>query len=222
MNKLTKEEKRILKKDIGLLLKKASVNTNSLDFVKVEFDDDNFELIGCGCSSGVFRHKRFRNVAVKVYSPEHRKEARLETLAYKRVSDLDCFPKLYMYGKDFLAIEFIEGRSLYDCIIEGIEIPDGAVEKVDKAILQAKARGLVPSDVHFKNIVLNGDKVTMIDLSDYLTAKHVTRWERLKFFYKTVYRPFLKGVRIPKPVVDLFRKLFKRIEKYVLKLLAKS
>lgn len=128
------------------------------------------------------------------------------------VRGLPYFPKLYMYGTNFLAIEFIEGKSLYDCLIEGIEIPDEIIGQVDEAILLAKERGLLPSDIHFKNVILIKDGVRLVDLSDYLKAEHVSRWYRLKFFYKTVYKPLLKGTRIPKKVVDFARKLFKLVE----------
>jgi len=208
-----KKLRKQLKKETTRLVKKSTVKANGLDFVTVDFEDDNFTLIGCGCSSAVFRSKKFPDVAVKVYSPEYRDEVFLETLAYKKVRDLKYFPRLHFYGRYFLAIDYIEGKSLYDCLIEGIEIPDDIVRQVDEAINLAKGRGLVPSDVHFKNIILNGDMISLIDLSDYLSAKHVTRWDRLKFFYKTVYKPMLKGIRVPKKLVDFFRKAYKYVEK---------
>lgn len=208
-----KKLKRKLRKEIINLQRNVLVNTNGLDFVTVEGEDMNFELIGCGCSSAVFRSKRQPEVAVKIYSPEHVKEVFSEVMAYKKVKGIPCFPRLYLYGVKYLAIEFIEGKSLYDCLIQGIEIPEHIITQVDEAIAIAKARGLVPSDVHFKNIILNGDKVTLIDLSDYMAARHISRWERLKFFYKTVYRYFLRGYKIPKRLIDFGRKTYKLFER---------
>lgn len=208
-----KKLKRKLRKEIVNLQRNTLVRTNGLDFVTVEGKDANFELIGCGCSSAVFRSKRQPWVAVKVYSPKHIKEVFFEVMAYKKVKGISCFPRLYLYGIDYLAIEYIAGTSLYDCLIQGIEIPEHIITQVDDAIAVAKVRGLVPSDVHFKNIILNGDRVTLIDLSDYMVARHVTRWERLKFFYKTLYRYFLRGYKIPKWLLDFGRKTYKLVER---------
>lgn len=218
MNSSQKKMKKKLKREIADLLRKTKVSSNGLDFVNVKSDSTTYELIGCGCSSAVFRSKNYPHVAVKVYSPEQRQEVFLEVVAYKKLQDVSCFPKLYLYGRNFLAIEYIEGKSLYDCLIEGIDIPEYLITQVDEAISIAKERGLVPSDVHFKNIIVNEDRVTLIDLSDYMSAKYVTRWERLKFFYKTVYRPLLRGSRVPKPVVDISRKVYKYLEGLLSKL----
>lgn len=209
MSGLKKWEKKKLKKQISSLIAGTSVRSNRLDFVDVRSDNKKFDLIGCGCSSAVFRSADFPGVAVKVYSPSHKDEVLEETIAYKKVVGLKYFPKLYLYGSNFLAIEFIEGRSLYDCLIEGVEIPDEVIRQVDEAIALARGRGLAPSDIHFKNVILTKDEIKLVDLSDYLAAEHVSRWDRLKFFYKTVYKPLLKGMRIPKKVVDFWRKFFK-------------
>jgi len=109
--------KKQLRKEIANLLSNTSVKANGLDFVTVEGKNINFKLIGCGCTSAVFRSEHL-------------------------------------------------------------------ITQVDDAIAAAKTRGLVPSDVHFKNNILNGNQVTLIDLSDYMSAKHTSRWERLKFFYQ--------------------------------------
>lgn len=210
-----KKFKKQLRKEIAGLKKTTRVRSNGLDFVTVDGADENFELVGCGCSSAVFRAKNQPQIAVKVYAPDYAKEAFLEVMAYKKAKGLPCFPRLYLYGSNYLAIEYIEGISLYDCLIQGIEIPEHLITEVDEAIVQAKGRGLVPSDVHFKNIILNGDRITLIDLSDYLSAKHISRWERLKFFYKTLYRPLLKGWKIPKKLVDITRKTYKLFERFI-------
>lgn len=213
MESSNKKLKKQLRKEIAGLQRNTSVRTNGLDFVTVEGEDKNFELIGCGCSSAVFRSKSQPWIAVKVYSPEHVKEVLLEVMAYKKVKGVPCFPRLYLYGINYLAIEYIEGISLYDCLIQGIEIPEHIITQVDDAIAIAKARKLVPSDVHFKNIILHGDRVTLIDLSDYMSAKHISRWDRLKFFYKTVYRHFLRGYKVPKRLLDFSRKTYKLLER---------
>lgn len=209
MSGLKEWETKKLKKQISSLVSGTSVQSNKLDFVDVKSDNQNFTLIGCGCSSAVFRSVSFPGVAVKVYSPTHKDEVLEETIAYKKVKGLKNFPRLYLYGSNFLAIEFIEGKSLYECLIEGIEIPDKVIRQVDEAIELARDRGLMPSDIHFKNVILTNDGIKLVDLSDYLAAEHVSRWDRLKFFYKTVYKPLLKGMRIPKKVVDFWRKCFK-------------
>lgn len=209
-----KKHKKQLRKEVAGLLKNIRVRSNGLDFVTVGGEDENFELVGCGCSSAVFRSKNQPEIAVKIYSPGYVQEAFMEVMAYKKIKGIPCFPRLYLYGRNYLAIEYIEGTSLYDCLIQGIEIPEHLITQVDGAIAQAKARGLAPSDVHFKNIILNGDRITLIDLSDYLSAKHISRWERLKFFYKTLYRPLLKGYKIPKWLIDVSRKTYKLLERF--------
>lgn len=208
-----KRFKKQIRKEILRLIENTTVKSQGLDFVNVTYNDAGFTLVGTGCSSAVFRSKKFPGLAVKVYSPEFRKEVFDETIAYKRLRGISFFPQLYLYGRDFLAIEYVEGKSLYDRIIEGIEITDEVIEDVDKAISLAKERGLTPSDVHFKNIIVNDNNhIKLIDLSDYLRAKYISRWDRLKFFYKAVYKPLLKGVRIPRVFVDIFRKISKFIE----------
>ncbi len=212
---LEKHQKKALRKDIEKLVEQAVIKADGFDFVQVSYTDEKFQLIGCGCSSAVFRSKQFPFVAVKIYSHEFRKQLFNEIMAYKKTKGLKWFPRLFFYGKGYLAIDFIEGKSLYEHLIEGLEINEDVLQQVDEAIEAAKNRGLRPSDVHFKNVLVNAGRVSLVDLSDYLTAVYVNRWSRQKFFYKTIYKPFFRKVRIPKKVVDVFRKIFKIIEIFI-------
>jgi predicted Ser/Thr protein kinase len=215
MEYLEKHEKKALKKDIENLIDEAVIKPDGLDFVQVSFEDEKFQLIGCGCSSAVFRSKQFPFVAVKIYSREFREQLFNEVMAYKKIKGLKWFPRLFFYGKGYLAIDYIEGKSLYEHLIEGLEIKEDILQQVDEAIEAAKNRGLKPSDVHFKNVLVSDGRVMLVDLSDYLTAVYVNRWSRQKFFYRTIYKPFFRKVKIPKKVVDFFRKNFKIIENFI-------
>lgn len=59
MSELEMWVKKKLKKQISALLESTTVISKSLDFVDVQSQDENFSLIGCGCSSAVFRSKDF-------------------------------------------------------------------------------------------------------------------------------------------------------------------
>jgi tRNA A-37 threonylcarbamoyl transferase component Bud32 len=87
---------------------------------------------------------------------------------------------MYEYGSNYIVLDYVNGKTLYECLIEGIKIPEQAIIEVDNAIQLAKGKGLNPSDIHLKNIILTNAGIKVIDVARFLQEKECKQWEDLK------------------------------------------
>lgn len=148
----------------------------------------DLELHGIGRSAAVFRIKDTRLV-IKVFFPDYIHIASEEAVIYRTLEGLPQFPHLYEVGPTYIVIDYIEGKTLFECLTTGIWIDSAYIEQVDEALIQARQLGLTPSDVHLRNIILTPQgRIFLIDLARFRQGQHVDhQWEDLKRMYR-LYR----------------------------------
>ncbi|TCI26309.1 protein kinase family protein [Exiguobacterium sp. SH3S2] len=148
----------------------------------------DLELHGIGRSAAVFRVKDTRLV-IKVFFPGYTQIAAEEAVIYRTLEGLPQFPHLYEVGPNYIVIDYIEGKTLFECLTEGIWIDAAYIEQVDEALIKARQLGLTPSDVHLRNIILSPQgRIYLIDLARFRQGQHIDhQWEDLKRMYR-LYR----------------------------------
>jgi len=135
-------------------LSKVNVSSNGENEpVTVMGNSDKFQCIGVGTDAAVFRFVDEPHYAFKVFSLDKIGKIEIEKEVYLKLGDSGYFPICYGSGLNFLVISFEEGITLYDCLLEGIHIPEQVIEDVDHARKHALDRGLNPRDIHLKNIL---------------------------------------------------------------------
>ncbi|STO06894.1 serine/threonine protein kinase [Exiguobacterium aurantiacum] len=149
---------------------------------------ESLELHGIGRSAAVFRINGTRLV-IKVFFPGFTHIAAEEAVVYETLEPLPQFPRLYEVGPNYIVIDYIEGKTLFECLTEGIWIDAAYVDDVDAALSAARRRGLTPSDVHLRNIILSSDgRIFLIDLARFRQGQQIDhQWEDLKRMYR-IYR----------------------------------
>lgn len=155
---------------------------------RVTASHPDLELHGIGRSAAVFRIKNTRLV-IKVFFPDYIYIAAEEAVIYQTLEGLPQFPRLFEVGPNYIVIDYIEGKTLFECLIEGIWIDPAYIKQVDEALIKARQLGLTPSDVHLRNIILTPDgRIYLIDLARFRQGQHVDhQWEDLKRMYR-LYR----------------------------------
>ncbi|MBL0388509.1 serine/threonine protein kinase [Tumebacillus sp. ITR2] len=201
------EDIRVLAADVRV----RSVNPR--DPVHVRTHPDSWRCVGVGNSAAVFQPKDHPELAIKIYAPEFEDVCATEAGIYEQLGDNEFFPRYYGRGEGFLVIEYRPGKNLYDCLVQGVEIPEQAIHDVDTAIAYAQSRGLNPSDIHVKNVLVHNGRGHLVDVSDYRELGDCKRWPDLKSayydYYRNLYRP---GLTVPSWVLETIRKWYKSPE----------
>lgn len=169
----------------------------------------DLELHGIGRSAAVFRIKDTRLV-IKVFFPDYTHIAAEEAVIYRTLEGLPQFPRLYEAGVNYIVIDYIEGKTLFECLTEGIWIDASYIQQVDAALIAARSLGLTPSDVHLRNLILTPEgRIYLIDLARFRQGQHVDhQWEDLKRmyrFYRLRFMPKRYSERLLNGVAYLYR-----------------
>lgn len=156
--------------------------------MRVTAHHQDLELHGIGRSAAVFKIKDTQLV-IKVFFPNYIHIATEEAVIYDALEGLEHFPRLYEVGFNYIVIDYIEGKTLFECLTEGIWIDSAYIAKVDSALIKARHLGLTPSDVHLRNIILTPEGyIYLIDLARFRQGQHIDhQWEDLKRMYR-LYR----------------------------------
>ncbi|WP_409304379.1 protein kinase family protein [Peribacillus sp. SCS-155] len=189
------------------------------DSVKISSDTGNtallgfskqLTLIGQGRSAYVFKIQG-SNKVLKVFFPELSYIAHEEAEIYKQLKHLTYFPKFYAEGPNYLVIDFIKGKTLFECLSEGILITDQHIKEIDMALRLAKLEGLNPSDIHLKNIFLTDEgEIKIIDVARFRQTKECYQWNDIKWaFYRWYMRRFFPK-KIPVPVLNAISAIYKK------------
>ncbi|GAB7389014.1 serine/threonine protein kinase [Bacillaceae bacterium] len=160
------------------------------------------QFIGNGRSAVVFRLKKDPSKALKVFHPQFAEMAENEIAVYLKLGHSPYYPQMYAYGKLYLVIEYIEGKTLFKCLTEGIFIPEKVIHEVDAAIEHARKKGLNPSDIHLRNIMLTEQGVKMIDVARFLQKKDCRQWDDLKKAYYQMYLHPSFPKKIPERILN--------------------
>ncbi|MGP7815823.1 protein kinase family protein [Niallia sp. 01092] len=170
----------------------------------------DLELIGKGRSAFVFKIKH-TDLVIKVFFNKYKHLAKTEGEIYETVKGIPFFPQIHEIGENYIVIDYIKGKTLFDCLIEGIIITEPHIKEADKAILLSKQKGLNPSDIHLKNIILTKrNEIKIIDLARFRQVKKCTQWSDLKKAYYKLYQKRFFPKKVSKYILHIIRILYKK------------
>ncbi|MGQ9026206.1 protein kinase family protein [Bacillus licheniformis] len=182
-------------------------------FNKLIQKPDDLELIGKGRSAYVFKltEEGGREMALKVFFPEFKNIAAREAEIYKKLSDSNYYPDIDETGPSYILMEYIKGYTFYECLNKGIRIDDDMICEVDRALNDARRKGLNPSDIHLRNLILTpSGTIKVIDVARFLQTKECRQWDDLKTAYQTLYKKSRFPQRLPKMWMELIAYLYKK------------
>lgn len=206
-------EQPTVKEYEGLVRQVEVCSPNPRDPVDVRQHPANWRCVGLGNSAAVFQPKDRPDLAIKVYADRHVHVGAEEAGIYQQLGESPYFPRFYGRGPNFLLIEYKPGRNVYDCLLQGVHIPEQVILDVEEAITYAESRGLTPSDIHVKNVLVHEGRGYLVDVSDYRNQERCQRWDALKKayyeYYVDLYRP---GLTVPSWLLETIRKWYKSNE----------
>ncbi|GAK09841.1 protein kinase family protein [Geomicrobium sp. JCM 19038] len=157
----------------------------------------------------MFKIKEEKRV-VKVYFPPFKHLAKNEQINYMKVEGDSRYPKLYEVGRNYIVLDFIEGKTFFQCLQEGVPILPEHVKQVDDALHSARERGLNPSDIHLHNLIItkHGD-VCIIDIARFSQSKQCEQWNDLKSGYYKHYHKAYFPSKLPKWLMNVVAALYR-------------
>ena len=174
--------------------------------ITVEFIPAPLRFIGKGTDAIVVAHPGLPELAFKVYAPQTVGCLADEYEAYQRLGASPWYAACLGRGACYLVLSYEPGPTLYDCLVQGIPIPASAMADVEAARRYARSVGLHPKDVHLKNVLLQGERGRVLDVSKYVApGDEDTVWDALAEGYRRFY-PLLRGRRIPVGLIELVKR----------------
>ncbi|MFD1415132.1 protein kinase family protein [Oceanobacillus jeddahense] len=174
----------------------------------------DLELYGMGRSAAVFKLKN-ENRVIKIFYSPFEETAKEEKQNYEKLNGNDYYPVIYEAGKNYLVMDFIEGKTFFECLAEGIPLEPYYMEEVDRGLQYAEKAGLNPSDIHLHNLILTKKgNVHIIDVARFSQEKKCTQWNDLKWAYTRYYQHAYFPKKIPRWVMYTVSKLY-RLYRYI-------
>jgi hypothetical protein len=159
--------------------------------------DRRLSHIGTGRSACAFRINGTGRV-LKVYYPDFHHIAEEEADIYRKLHEIPHFPVLHDAGVNYIVVDYIEGRTFFQCLTGGAPIRESFITEVDKALQEVRHRKMNPSDIHLHNLILTPDgQVKIIDPARFNQQKKCTQWDDLKTAYRKLYSKKLFPKKIP-------------------------
>jgi hypothetical protein len=166
-------------------------------------------LLGSGTDAVVVQHPGLPERAFKIYAPETVGCLADEYDAYQRLAGSAYFAACLGRGDFYLVLSYEPGPTLYECLVQGIPVPEQAMADVEAARRCARQVGLHPKDIHLKNVLLQGDRGRILDVSKYVAPGDEDRvWDHLAEGYRRFY-PLIRGRRIPVWVIETVKRRYK-------------
>ena len=166
-------------------------------------------LLGSGTDAVVVQHPGLPERAFKIYAPETIACLVDEYHAYQRLAGSPYFAACLGRGDFYLVLSYEPGPTLYECLVQGIPVPEQAMADVEAARRYARTVGLHPKDIHLKNVLLQGDRARILDVSKYVAPGDEDRvWDHLAEGYRRFY-PLIRGRRIPVWVIETVKRRYK-------------
>ncbi|WP_142826270.1 serine/threonine protein kinase [Planococcus soli] len=174
---------------------------------------EGFRCIGVGTDAAVFQSDSAPEYAFKVYAEGKQDKLEAEAEVYAQIGSSPYFSECY--GKDdrMLVLKFEAGPTLFDCLLQGIDVPEQAIEDVEEARDYIRHIGLNPRDIHLKNIILQNGRAKLLDVSEYIKPGNDFRWEHLKKAYEEYYQ-IIDGKPVPFWLLDTIRKWYHHWNRY--------
>jgi hypothetical protein len=173
---------------------------------------DELRCIGIGTDAAVFYYPDTPNYAYKVYSDKALEKKEAEAEIYERLKGSPYFPHFYGAGPNYLVLSFEQGVTLYDCLLQGVPVPEQAIQDVEEAREFVRSRGLNPRDIHLKNVLLQDGRGKVLDVSEYIKEGNDNRWEHLVWTYKHFY-PLICEVKVPLWILETITNWYNRMDK---------
>ncbi|PFA67097.1 serine/threonine protein kinase [Bacillus sp. AFS015802] len=195
-------------------LSKMAVSSNpNNEPVTIHGGDDRLRCIGVGTDAAVFQAIDAPQYAFKLYAGDKRSKIKVEEEVYRSISDSPFFSTCYAAYETLLVLSFEEGTTLFDCLLQGIQIPEQVVQDVESARQYVRDQGLNPRDIHLKNILLQNGRAKIIDVSEYVLPGNDFRWEHLKKAYDDHYH-LIEGRAVPFWLLETIRKWYNTWNKH--------
>ncbi|MEK3995020.1 serine/threonine protein kinase [Psychrobacillus sp. FSL K6-2365] len=193
---------------VFLSLSKIKVFSNANNEpVTISGDLDDLKCIGVGTDAAVFQSLSAPDYAFKLYAKDRVNKVKVEANVYHILGDSPFFSTCFASYDEYLVLSYEEGKTLFDCILQGIHIPEQVVNDVENAIEYVRNKGLNPRDIHLKNILLQNGRAKIIDVSEYVLPGNDYRWEHLKKGYEQYYH-LIDGNSVPFWLVETIRKWY--------------
>ncbi|MCK1987903.1 serine/threonine protein kinase [Lysinibacillus fusiformis] len=216
-------------KAIGSLSKIKVFSNPNNEPVTICGEANDLKCIGIGTDAAVFQSLSVPAYAFKIYAKDKVHKVKVEATVYQVLEESPYFSTCFAAYNEYLVLSYEEGKTLFDCILQGIHIPKQVVNEVEEAREYVRKKGLNPRDIHLKNILLQNGRAKIIDVSEYTLQGNDHRWEHLKKGYEQYYH-LIDGNSVPFWLVETIRKWynqrgknssFEEFTKYILKLLLK-
>lgn len=181
--------------------------------VMIEGAAEGYFCIGVGTDAAVFQSLSAPQFAYKVYAEGKRDKLEAEAEVYARIGSSPYFPICHGIIDGLLVLDYEEGLTLFDCLLQGVRVPEQAIRDVEDARHYIRQIGLNPRDIHLKNILLQDGRAKLLDVSEYVKPGNDFRWEHLKKTYDEYY-PVIDGKPVPFWLLDTIRKWYHHWNRY--------
>ncbi|MET3194705.1 serine/threonine protein kinase [Bacillus sp. OAE603] len=181
--------------------------------VTISGDSDDLKCIGVGTDAAVFQSVLAPEYAFKVYAKDKVHKIKVEENIYHMIGDSPFFSRCYASNDHFLVLSYEDGKTLFDCLLLGIHVPQQVIDDVEAAREIVRKKGLNPRDIHLKNILLQNGRAKILDISEYNQPGNDFRWEHLKKAYDDYYH-LIDGNSVPFWVLETIRKWYNHRNKY--------
>ncbi|WP_416143589.1 serine/threonine protein kinase [Planococcus koreensis] len=175
--------------------------------VTIEGAVDGFRCIGVGTDAAVFQSLSAPGYAFKIYAEGKKDKLEAEAEVYSRLGSSPYFSECYGATDRLLVLKFEEGLTLFDCLLQGVRVPEQVIKDVENARAYVREKGLNPRDIHLKNILLQDGRAKLLDVSEYIKPGNDFRWEHLYKAYREYYS-LIDGKPMPFWLLDTIRKWY--------------
>lgn len=174
---------------------------------------DGLRCIGVGTDAAVFQFLYAPTYAFKIFAKDKIDKIKVEENVYNLLGHSPFFSTCFAANENYLVLRYEEGTTLYDCLLNGIHIPNQVVIDVEEAREYVREKGLNPRDIHLKNILLQNGRAKILDVSEYVQPGNDFRWEHLKKAYEEYYH-IIDGKSVPFWLLETIRKSYNQWNKY--------
>ncbi|MFC3041281.1 serine/threonine protein kinase [Virgibacillus xinjiangensis] len=176
-------------------------------------EGDGLRCVGIGTDAAVFQTNLAPSYAFKVYAEDKTSKIGTEAEVYGILGESSYFSTCFSATDHYLVLSYEEGPTLFDCLLQGIHVPQQAIADVEEARKYVLEKGLNPRDIHLKNILLQDGRAKIIDVSEYVLPGDDQRWEHLKNAYEEYYH-LLDGRPVPSWILEAIRKWYHQRRRY--------
>ncbi|WP_446936441.1 serine/threonine protein kinase [Lysinibacillus fusiformis] len=194
-------------KAIGSLSKIKVFSNPNNEPVTICGEANDLKCIGVGTDAAVFQSLSEPAYAFKIYAKDKVHKVKVEATVYQVLEESPYFSTCFAAYNEYLVLSYEEGKTLFDCILQGIHIPKQVINEVEEAREYVRKKGLNPRDIHLKNILLQNGRAKIIDVSEYTLQGNDHRWEHLKKGYEQYYH-LIDGNSVPFWLVETIRKWY--------------